>query len=298
MKIYTCSTTDKIINQTASVAESLIKNSKKVIVFAEDKITLSLEIEIANRLGGGFFDAQILTFKRYVSSRNAVAKVLSKESSVMIIRKILSDLSPKLTCFKNALTSPNISVVLYELISQLESAKVTPSDLNSLLNKDENLSLALKNNAFTTKQLSCHYRSKTESLIAFSQKHYYDYMRTFPAAVPKTDEVGFKDFYVEGATVVSGVNKLEAIKVVEQLNEHFNKYYNPQTEVLSRTVGVVAFGKKQIDYIISLVEKDTELNNKIRLAILKAGVAPEKTVFFMFDDCYAFYFCNSNSFYW
>lgn len=145
MKIYTCSTTDKIISETAKLVENLIKSGKKVIVFSEDKITLSLEIEIARLLGGGFFDAQVLTFKRYVSSKNTVAKVLSRESSVMMIRKIVSDLSAELNCFKHAVLTPNIALVLYELISQLESAKVTPSDLNNLILNDKDLGLALKN---------------------------------------------------------------------------------------------------------------------------------------------------------
>ena len=218
MKIYTCSTTDKIINQTASVAENLIKSGKKVIVFAEDKITLSLEIEIANRLGGGFFDAQILTFKRYVSSKNTVAKVLSKESSVMLIRKIVADLSSELTCFKNALATPNIAVVLYELISQLESAKVTPSDLRALICKDENLSLALRNKI---KDVCLVY---TRYVDEVSDRGVYDrneYLSLFP-------EVCYSDSEIKDSVVIiSGYQSVtrQRFDVFRALYETASEFY-------------------------------------------------------------------------
>ena len=218
MKIYTCSTTDKIINQTASVAENLIKNGKKVIIFAEDKITLSLEIEIANRLGGGFFDAQILTFKRYVSSKNTVAKVLSKESSVMMLRKIVADLSSELTCFKNALATPNIAVVLYELISQLESAKVTPSDLSALLSKDESLSLALRNKI---KDVCAVYSKYTEEISSRGVYDRNEYLSLFP-------EVCYNDSEIKNSVVIiSGYQSVtrQRYDVFRALYETASEFY-------------------------------------------------------------------------
>ena len=143
MNVYLSDTTAKTVQTTAEVVKNLIDEGKKCIVFSEDKITLSLELEIASRLGGGFFDVDVTTFKRYLTSKNENARVLSKESSVMIIRKIVSDLSKEFKCFKNALNSPNIALVLYELISQLASAKVTPINLKQLLKNDSDLSPAL-----------------------------------------------------------------------------------------------------------------------------------------------------------
>ncbi len=143
MNVYLCDTTSKIVSTTASVVKKLIDGGKSCVVFSEDKITLSLELEIASRLGGGFFDVDVITFKRYVSSKNTLAKVISKESSVMLIRKIIADLKTKLVCFGNSVNTPNMAVVLYELISQLESAKITPSDLKTLIDKDSGVSLAL-----------------------------------------------------------------------------------------------------------------------------------------------------------
>ena len=143
MNIYLADTTSKIVSTTAKVVKNLIDGGKKCIVFSEDKITLSLELEIASALGGGFFDVDVITFKRYVSSKNTTAKVISKESSVMLIRKIIADVKGQLTCFGNSVNTPNMAVILYELISQLESAKISPSDLKALIDESSALSPAL-----------------------------------------------------------------------------------------------------------------------------------------------------------
>lgn len=145
MNVYLGDTTSKIVSTTANVVKKLIESGKKCVVFSEDKITLSLELEIASRLGGGFFDVDVITFKRYVSSRNSLAKVISKESSIMVIRKIISDLKDKLVCFGSSVNTPNMAVVLYELISQLESAKISSGDLKKLIDGDSQITTALLN---------------------------------------------------------------------------------------------------------------------------------------------------------
>ena len=50
MKIYLSDTTENVVKTTASLVKSLIDNKQKCIVFSEDKITLSLELEIAKIL--------------------------------------------------------------------------------------------------------------------------------------------------------------------------------------------------------------------------------------------------------
>ena len=59
----------------------------------------------------------------------------------MLVRTIINELSDSLKCFKGSLLTPNMALVLYELISQLESAKVTPCDLENLINKENNQKL-------------------------------------------------------------------------------------------------------------------------------------------------------------
>lgn len=146
MEIYNTSTISNCIEKASELA-SLYNgvNKRKCYVFCEDKITLSLELEIAKKCGGGFFNIDVLTFRRYISQKTNGLKSLSKQSSVMAVRKIILQKQKKLVCFNNLKYCPNVSVTLYELISQLASAKVTYSDLEKLIDYDgEKLSGALQ----------------------------------------------------------------------------------------------------------------------------------------------------------
>ncbi len=142
------------------------------------------------------------------------------------------------------------------------------------------LSLALRNAAFPATALESHYRSKTEPLIAFSQKRYYQAMRTFPAPVPIAEGLGFTDVYVPDGWCKNGVNEREAVATVECLNKHFDRYFDKETGKLSRSVGVVAFGQEQTEKILSLVRADTSLSKKIDRALSNFSDVKEKLVFF------------------
>lgn len=111
-------------------------NAKKCYVFCEDKITLNIERALAKLSGMGFFNIEVLTFKRYIKSRKSEINMLDKESSGMAIRKIISELSGELTCFKKCKIALDFPETLYELISQLESAKVTSKDLLKIIESD------------------------------------------------------------------------------------------------------------------------------------------------------------------
>ena len=118
------------------------------------------------------------------------------------------------------------------------------------------LGLALRNRAFRATTLQCHYRSRTESLIRFSQRRYYPEMRTFPAPTPRTQHLGLQNVFVEGCCV-GGINEAEAQAVIERLRAHYDKWYVDGH--LTRTVGIVAFGEKQIARIASLARQDQKL---------------------------------------
>ncbi len=142
------------------------------------------------------------------------------------------------------------------------------------------LSLALSNASFSVEQFLCHYRSKTESLISFSRNRFYEFMRTFPASNPSASWLGFKDVFVENATCLQGVNLLEAQAVCSELNTFFNEFYNETSGVLQNSVGIVAFGKEQLDVILGCVKKDVVLSNKISTALRNFNDQPEKLIFF------------------
>lgn len=143
------------------------------------------------------------------------------------------------------------------------------------------LSLALVNQAFDTTELVCHYRSNTESLIAFSQRAFYPFMHTFPAAIPFGEGLGFVDVYVEDGKCDDGVNLAEVDKTVQLLKRHFDKYYDKENERLcdNGAIGVVAFGESQLAAIKRRVDADEELYAAISKAQNAVDVG-DKAVFF------------------
>lgn len=142
------------------------------------------------------------------------------------------------------------------------------------------LGLALGNCAFPAEQLICHYRSRTEALIAFSQKAFYPRMRTFPTAVPKAAGLGFKDVFVENGFCDRAVNAAEAAQVLTELRAHFDSYFDAESGTLRRSVGVVAFGVEQLKAIQNTLKKDEALNKKMRVALSHHDDVPEKLIFF------------------
>ncbi len=109
---------------------------------------------------------------------------------------------------------------------------------------------------YQTQRLRWHYRSKHESLIAFSNHHFYeDELIIFPA--PQTQGVHLN--YVENATYFKGENLKEAEAVVAAIIAHFRN-----TPELS--LGVATFNIKQQDLINEVLEKqiDTWLEAKIK----------------------------------
>lgn len=142
---------------------------------------------------------------------------------------------------------------------------------------DSILDLALKNKSIATAELLCHYRSRNESLIAYSQKKYYDSMTTFPTANPEKDGRGLIDVLVDGSHV-NGENIVEAKKVVELIEQHFDTYFDEEAQMLRESLGVVVFGKSQLECISKLIDKSW-VKGKINVARANATENPDKTYF-------------------
>lgn len=109
--------------------------------------------------------------------------------------------------------------------------------------------LDLCSSSFRPRNLSWHYRSRNESLIAFSNKNFYNNkLITFPSSRINDKGLGVDFFYVENSIFdgISKTNKNEAEKVVELVFYNFRNH--PE-----RSVGVVAFNKQQSDLIEKLI---------------------------------------------
>ncbi|MBP5242436.1 MAG: hypothetical protein J6Z36_01955, partial [Clostridia bacterium] len=115
-----------------------------VLVFCEDRLTLLAEQAICEAVGGTFLSS-VTTFARFLRYDG---KILSKQGSVMVIGKILTDHAAELACFSPRAGANNGAEAVYEMIAQLSASKVTPEmleadDIEAGLLKDKLHDLAL-----------------------------------------------------------------------------------------------------------------------------------------------------------
>ena len=108
--------------------------------------------------------------------------------------------------------------------------------------------------------LRWHYRSKHESLIAFSNKHFYsNHLFTFPCAEEECVSLGIKFHYLPNATYDrggSGTNIEEAREIAKAVLKHFKE--NPE---LSLGVGTFSIRQKYAieDVIEEMLREDNTL---------------------------------------
>ncbi|HOW36292.1 MAG TPA: DUF3320 domain-containing protein [Candidatus Omnitrophota bacterium] len=128
-----------------------------------------------------------------------------------------------------------------------------PEDLDSIL--DECASVGLPRTL-----LEWHYRSKHESLIAYSNKYYYENrLNTFPNSIDVSDTLGIKfNYFPESQYRKGGVNILEAQEVAKRVFQHFKE--NPD---ISLGVGTFSIKQKYAieDAVEELRKNDTSLED-------------------------------------
>lgn len=101
--------------------------------------------------------------------------------------------------------------------------------------------------------LKVHYRSKHDSLIEFSNYHFYEKkLLVFPSPTLESDHLGITEIYVENGTFGDSgrnINKAEAQRTVELVFEHM------RTRPDNESLGVVALSISQADLISRLVRE-------------------------------------------
>ena len=106
--------------------------------------------------------------------------------------------------------------------------------------------------------LGWHYRSRHQSLIEFSNTHYYDgKLNVFPAAADREDSLGVSwhpvpegRYYSGGARAHARTNPVEAKAVVDYLVSALKRFGPGE-----RTFGVVTFNLPQCNLILDLLEE-------------------------------------------
>ena len=115
--------------------------------------------------------------------------------------------------------------------------------------------------SFPVKMLKWHYRSRHESLIAVSNREFYDNnLLVYPSPSHDNPELGLKFKYCPDTIYERGEgshNKGEARSVVEAIFEHFEKYGD------SKSLGVGTFSVAQRNAILEELERERKLHPEL-----------------------------------
>ena len=115
-------------------------------------------------------------------------------------------------------------------------------DLDSILDE-------CTTSGFPQCMLKWHYRSKHEHLIAFSNKHLYQELYTFPSCVEKSDTLGIKFIYHQPESSTKENKRLKEARIVAKaVMEHAKKYPD-------KSLGVATLNIKQKGIIENEIEK-------------------------------------------
>ena len=96
--------------------------------------------------------------------------------------------------------------------------------------------------------LRWHYRSRHESLIAFSNHHFYKNLIIFPSPYPKGKLLGVRYCYIADGIYKDQVNVVEAKHVTDAVIDHMLNHQDT-------SLGVVTLNIKQRDLILELLEQ-------------------------------------------
>lgn len=97
--------------------------------------------------------------------------------------------------------------------------------------------------------LGNHYRSKSNSLISFSNNHFYDNkLKVYPNYDSLNEEV-VKFIYIKNGVYKNGQNEIEAIEIAKEIEKRL-----PLTENL----GIVAFSEIQLNLIFSKLSNNSQ----------------------------------------
>lgn len=102
---------------------------------------------------------------------------------------------------------------------------------------------------YRSRRLRWHYRSEHESLIAFSNRRFYDEdLIVFPAPVRSSEQLGIRCHYIKDAAYSKGRNLAEAQAIVNAIIDHFK-------DCPELSLGVATFNREQRDLIEDLLDK-------------------------------------------
>ena len=206
-----------------SKAPNIVRAVKPCFMMSPMSAALFLDPNIGN------FDLVIFDEASQVSTEDAVGSLVRAKQAVVVG-------DPK--------QLPPTNFFQMQVLQADEHAAEEDSildDVDSVL--DEFVSVG-----FPKQSLLWHYRSQHESLIEFSNKHFYKNLLTFPAPHNGNDELGLQFNFVGGVYKGLGVNPIEAKAVADAVCEHIKK--SP-----GLSLGVGTFNMNQQQLILDELEQ-------------------------------------------
>lgn len=161
--------------------------TRKNFVFCEEKLSLMAERAICAKFGGTF-NTEVYSFGNFLRTRKTVSGLLSKEGSAMVVKRILSEIP--LVCFNKGKT--NLAPSLFELISQLKSAKVFADDLSNAASMTDGI-LSAK-----LKDISAVYSAYETYLAENGLSDQGSALALLPEIVENDDDIAGADVYIVG----------------------------------------------------------------------------------------------------
>lgn len=251
-------TTDSYFN-LFNLAVSLVQNKEgidkgKNIIFCEEKVSLMLERLLCYKMGGSF-NTEVYSFGNFLRIRKPDSRLISKEGSAMAVKNILSKVN--LTCFKPSRAS--LSETLAELIMQLKSAKITPSDIKKATESADGV---LKNKLNDIGEVFLEYERFIE------KKGYVDQsaaLSSLPEIILESQEIAHSDVYLVGFSGFTAQMREAVSALIERANS--------VTAVLCEGENDMAFVNETADCVENLARaaNQTVLRKKVYSDYSDAG---------------------------
>lgn len=267
-------TTDSYYNIFPLIASIIKKagggiNDRKLI-FCEEKISLMTERALCDKLKGTF-SAEVYSFGGYLLKKKSSDKILSKEASSMVIKKLLPSLSLK--CFSAGRV--NFAPTLAETITQLKSAKVLPENLYEA---SESVGGILKNKLLDIHTVYSAYENYLKENGFEDQSSLLTYL---PSIILNSEEIKNTDVYIIGyASFTAQIREIikALIKTARSVTAIL-PYGENQFAFVNETVGAIKDLAHDLCEKVEVINLPTEycaVAKKINLELFSPKRAKEK----------------------
>ncbi len=210
---------------------------KPNVVFCEEKVSLMIERMLCYQLGGSF-NTDVYSFGNFLRVKKPMANLLTKEGSTMVVKKILSSIS--LNCFKAS--KDTLAPTLYDLIIQLKSAKITPSDI---LKAQQNTDGVLKNKL---QDIYAVYDGYEKFIIENDFEDQSSYLSYLPSVIEITDSLVGANVYIVGFSGFTAQLRNAVNSLISRTNN--------LTAILCEGDNELVFVNETVQFIKDLCQKE------------------------------------------